>query len=139
MNCIKKLKTKEGILDWIELTSALVFLTVGKILFTFAGDSIAILVLTVLMLAFVILLIVFFRQHIYGNEKPLLTVLSIYYKSLTYLMIIICYGNLPGKYHMAVVLFISLVIYSVLHYVYGKRNNQNLNPYCYFLLGSLAF
>jgi len=138
MNFIQKLKTKEGILDKIELILASTYLVVGKLLEVFAGKGIAILASTILMLVFIILIIIFFRQHIYGKEKTLLTVLSIYYKSMAYTTVIFALGNLPGKYSLAVVTMASLFVYAILSCFNGKQYSQVLNAYLYLLLISFA-
>jgi hypothetical protein len=139
MNIIKKLKTKEGITDKVELVSASIFLIVGKFLHVYAGEGIAILASSLWMIGFTIVLIVFFQHQVFGKDKPWLAVFSIYYKSLAYVTIFFALANLPGKEIMFVTTLASAIIYSILSSFIGKQNNQILTAYLYLILVSLAW
>ena len=131
---MEKTKNKFGILEKIELISALVYIIAGGLLNTFVGLGVSLLTMSILMLVFTVLLIVFFRQHTYGQDKPLLTALSIYYKSVAYVTIIFTMSNLPGKDTVTVVAIASMLIYGILAYFNGKKYYQMLNAYLYLHL-----
>ena len=135
---MQKLSNKKVNLNKIELIYASIYLLAGKILDTFIGKGVTVLSMTFLMAVFTILLIVFFRQHAYGQDKPLLTALSIYYKSAAYVSVIFIIGNFHGKDTINVVAWIALIIYGVLSYIFGKKYNEMLNAYLYFVLISFA-
>jgi hypothetical protein len=131
---MKKLANRKEDLNKIELIYATIYLIVGKILDTFVGKGITVLSMFFLLIMFTILLIVFFHQHAYGKDKPLLTALSIYYKSVAYMAVIFIIGNYQGKDPITIIAWIALIIYGVLAYVYGKKYNEMLNAYLYCLL-----
>ncbi|MCL2313075.1 MAG: hypothetical protein FWC41_11455, partial [Firmicutes bacterium] len=123
MNLLQKLKTKKGLLHIIELIFALLFIIPVRLIEHYIGIGVAIEVSAILLLLFVILLIIFFKQHPFGIDKPLLTALSIYYKSVTYVTIIFITGNFPGRVYIDAVAVISMIVYAVFSYLYGRRNN----------------
>ena len=134
MELMQKLTNRKVNLDKVELIYATIYLLAGKILDTFVGKGITLLSMGVLMFIFTILLIVFFRQHLYAQDKPLLTALSIYYKSAAYVTIIFIIGNFAGQNVISIVALASLVIYGALSYVYGRKYNELLNAYLYMIL-----
>jgi len=137
MNFIQKLSTKKVNLSRIELIYATTYLLAGKILDTFAERGVAPLVMCILMLFFTILLIVFFRQHVFGQDKPLLTALSIYYKSMAYVAVLFMMCYYPSRVIFIGSAMFSIIIYAILSYIYGKKYNEMLNAYLY--LGFMAF
>jgi hypothetical protein len=135
---IQKLTPKTVNLYKIELIYASIYLLAGKILDTFVGKGITVLSMSFLTTILTILLIIFFRQHAYGQEKPMLAVLSIYYKSAVYVAIIFIIGNFHGKDSILVVAGIALIVYGILSYIFGKKYNEILSAYLYFQLIVLA-
>jgi len=135
---IQKLTHKKVNLYKIELIYASIYLLAGKILDIFVGKGITILAMSFLTTIFTILLIIFFRQHAYGEEKPLLTALSIYYKSVAYVTIIYIIGNFHGKDPITLVAWVALLTYGILSYIFGKKYNEILSAYLYFQLIALA-
>lgn len=133
----KLTKTKVN-LDKFELIYASLYLIAGTILNSFVGNGITLLSMCIMMLVFTILLIVFFRQHVYGQDKPLLTALSIYYKSLSYMVVIFSLFNLPGRIMFTGVVMVSIIIYAVLSCIFGKKYNEVLNAYLYIVMIGFA-
>lgn len=129
---------KIGILGTIELMSALICIYTGTLICGYLGTSISSLIMCVLMAIIPILLIIFARQHVYWHDKPLLTVLSIYYKSVAYVTIIFVLINLPGKDFIKVSTYIIILLYIVLSYFNGKKYYQMLNAYLYLNLIIMA-
>ena len=127
-----------GRLEKMELISAIVYLSVGKVLHTFVGTGIATLTLCILMCVFTILLLVFMKYHVYRYDKPLLTVFSIYYKSLVYVVVIFSMTNFPGNDILTGTAMISTLIYMLLSYINGKQYYQILNAYLYLSMASVA-
>ncbi|GHV37469.1 hypothetical protein FACS1894178_9240 [Bacteroidia bacterium] len=130
----KKLKT----LDIIELSSAILYIVIGKLFEILGHKGFALISMGVVMMAFTILLLIFARQHIYWKTKPLLTVFSIYYKSLSYVVVIFAMMRFPGKEILWCVAMVSMIVYAILAYFNGKRAGQILNAYLYASLASLA-
>ena len=135
---MQKLINKKVNLSKIELIYAPIYLIVGKILNTYAEKGISFFVMCILMVVFTALLIVFFRQHAYGQDKPLLTALSVYYKSMAYMVVIITLFNYPGRIMFQGATAFSIIIYMLLSYIYGKKNNEMLNAYLYIVFLSFA-
>ena len=135
---IQKLTPQKVNLYKIELIYASIYLLAGKILDIFVGKGITILAMSFLMTIFTVLLIIFFRQHAYGEEKPLLTALSIFYKSVAYVTIIYIIGNFHGKDSIKVVELIALITYGILSYIFGKKYNEMLSAYLYLQLIGIA-
>jgi hypothetical protein len=130
----KKLKT----LHIIELSFAVFYVAIGK-LFEILGDrGLALVSMSVVMMAFTIVLFIFARQHIYWKTKPLLTVFSIYYKSTVYVLILFAMMNFAGKDILWGVAMISMIVYAILAYFNGKQAGQILNAYLYGSFASLA-
>jgi len=135
---IQKLTLKKVNLNKIELIYASIYLLAGKILDIFVGKGITILSMFFLMTIFTILLIIFFRQHAYGQEKPILTTLSLFYKSAVYVVIIYIIGGFHGKDSITLVTLIALITYGILSYIFGKKYNEILSAYLYLQLFVLA-
>ena len=129
---------KIGVLEKIELISALICICTGTLVGGFLGVSISLLVLFVLMAIVTVLLIVFARKHVYWQDKPLLTVLSIYYKSVVYVDIIFIMGDFPGTDIIRIATMASILLYIVLSYFNGKKYYQMLNAYLYLNLIIMA-
>jgi len=129
---------KLGVFGKIELISAILYLVTGKLLYTFVGKGISTMTLILWMFVFTILLIVFAKRHVYRQDKPLLTALSVYYKSLAYVVIIFTMCNWQGKDTLSVVMIVSIVVYMVLSYINRKQYDQMLNAYLYLCMGSIA-
>jgi len=134
MKPIRKLSNKKVNLNKLELISASIYLIVGMTFNTYLGSGIAILTMGSLASIFTILLIIFFRQQTFGQNKPLLTVLSIYYKSAAYSAIMLTISNLPFATYMKGATLCSIVIYAVLAYIFGKKYDEMLNAYLYLCL-----
>jgi hypothetical protein len=138
MKFIQNLTNKKVNLGKIELIYATTYLLAGKMLDIFVGRGIAFLTMNALMIIFTILLIVFFRQHVYGKDRPLLTALSIYYKSMAYVAVIFIMCSYPGKtIFMGAAMFV-IIIYAVLSYIYGKKYDEMWNAYLYGVLIATA-
>jgi hypothetical protein len=135
---MQKFRNKKVNLNKIELIYATIFFVAGKLLDVFVGSGIALITMLVLMLVFMILLIVFFRQHTYGQDKPLLVALSIYGKSAAYMAVIFTMSNLGGRLTITTIAMFSLIFYAVLSYVFGKKYNEMLNAYLYLCLMGFA-
>jgi len=131
---MQKSTNKKINLNKIELISITIYLLTGMILSTFVGIVVSILSMCFMMMVFFILLIIFFRQHTFGQNKPLLTVLSIYYKSAAYSAIMLTISNLPFATYMKGAALCSIVIYAVLAYIFGKKYDEMLNAYLYLCL-----
>ena len=125
---------KFGLLEKIELIFALLYICTGIFVCHFFGESLSLLILSVLMITITVLLIVFAQRHIYWQNKPLLTVLSIYYKSAAYITIIFTMGNFPGKDFVILGTIISMLLYMILSYFNEKRYYQMLNAHLYLNL-----
>ena len=132
-----KSKNKFGKLEKFELIYAVSYLIIGKLLYEFAERGLVSAVLFLCMTVFTVLLIVFRKHHVYWQDKPLLTVLSFYYKSLTYTIVIFTMCNYSGKAALNITAMASFLIYSIFAYFNGKQYNQMLNAYLY--LQMLAF
>jgi len=122
---------KIGLLEKIELSFALICICTGIFLFRLFGESISLLILFILMITITILLIVFARLHIYWQDKPLLTILSIYYKSAAYVTIIFTMCDFSGKDIVRLATIISMLLYMLFSYFNEKRYYQMLNAYLY--------
>jgi len=134
MKFMRSLIKKKVNLDRIELLYASIYFLAGKILNAIAGKEVTLLVMCSLMIVFTILLIVFFRQHIYGQDKPLLTALSIYYKSMAYVCVVFTIFNFPGRIMFLGITVLSIIIYGVFSYfIYKKENYPILNPWLYLV------
>ena len=133
MKKINKIKVK---LNNIELICASIFLLVKMI---FNKYEFAFLTMSILTIIIVILLIIFFRQHTYGQEKPLLTALSIYYKTMAYSAVLFSTYSYPIRVTCLGILMLSVILYVVLSYVYGKKYNEMLNAYLYLCLASYGY
>ena len=128
---MKKNTKKFGILETIELISIFIYIVAGMTLTTFMGVGIAGITLFLLMLAFTVLLIVFRKRHVYAQEKPLMMAFSIYYKSLTYVVIMFNFCDFSGQNILTAVGLGAMIIYMVLSYIFGKKYYQMLNAYLY--------
>jgi predicted membrane protein len=117
----------------VELVFAFIYFITGKTVDKMLGKGIAALSMALVLTIFTIFLIIYFRQHTYGQDKPLLTALSIYYKSLAYVVVLFYICNFSGKDTTMLVAMISLILYGVLSYIHGKKYNEMLNAYLYFL------
>ena len=136
---MKENREKLGILEKMELISAIIYLITGKILHAFAGRGISTLILGILMIIFTVLLVIFIKHHFYYRQnKPLLTILSIYYKSLVYVVIIFTVSNYPGKDALTIVAWVSTLVYMILAYINGKQNSEILNAYMYLSMVCIA-
>jgi hypothetical protein len=125
---------KFGLLEKIELIFAIICICTEFFIFRIFGENISLLILFILMITLTILLIVFAQRHVYWQNKPLLTVLSIYYKSATYITIIFTLCNFSGKEIVTVGTMIPLLLYMILSYFNEKRYRQMLNAYLYLNL-----
>ena len=130
---MSKISNKIINLNKVELVFALTYFIIGKTLDTMFGKGIAALSKALVLTIFTIFLIIYFRQHTYGQDKPLLTALSIYYKSLAYVVVLFYICNFSVKNAAMIVAMISLIVYSVLSYILGKKYNEMLSAYLYFL------
>jgi hypothetical protein len=130
----KKLKT----LDIIELSFAIFFVAIGKLLEALRHQGFALISMIVVMMVFTILLVIFVRQHIYWKTKPLLTVFSIYYKSTAYVSVLFAMMKFSGNDVLTVVAMASMITYGILSYFNGKQSGQILNAYLYATLISMA-
>jgi uncharacterized membrane protein (UPF0136 family) len=126
---MKTLSIKMKLLDMIEFVSALVFITAGKLLEQLSGKGISTFVMGIILLIFTILLIIYSREQIFCSNKPLLTVLSIFYKTVAYVAIIFIMGNYAGKNPITVFAIFLFLLYSIFSYIYGKHYYQMLNAY----------
>ena len=133
-----KSTNKFGKLEKFELIYAVSYLITGKLLYEFIGSGLASAVLFLCMAVFTVLLIVLRKHHTYWQDKPLLTVLSIYYKSLTYTIVIFTMCNYPGKAALNITALASFFIYSVLAYFNRTQYNQMLNAYLYLQMVAFA-
>jgi len=133
-----KSTSRFGILETVELISAIVYLITGKLLCTFVSSGYALLALSILMLIFTVLLFVLMKHHVYRYDKPLLTALSIYYKNMIYMTVIFNMCYLPGKMTISAIAMASIVLYMVLAYFNGKQYYQMLNAYLYLSMGSIG-
>jgi len=131
---MRKFTNKKVNLNKLELISASIYLIVGMTLNTYLVSGIAILTMVSLTLIFIVLLIIFFRQHTYGQDKPLLAALSIYYKSAVYTTIMFTISNWPFGTYIKGATLCSIVIYAVLAYIFGKKYDEMLNAYLYLCL-----
>jgi len=121
-------------LNKLELIYATIYIFSGMMISKLMGVGISIIVMTILLAFFTVLLIIFFRQHTYGQDKPLLTTLSIYYKTVVYLVIMFTMCNLPGRIYFSAAVLFSTVIYAALAYIFGKKYDEVLNAYLYLCL-----
>jgi len=131
---MQKSTNKKVNLNKIELICVTIYLLFGMLSFKYAGDGIAVGIMSLMMTVFSILLILFFRQHTYGQDKPWLTVISLYYKSTTYLAIILAMANFPFRTYMIGAAMFSTIIYAVLAFFFGKKYDEMLNAYLYLCL-----
>ena len=133
-------RKKFGILGKMELISAIGYLCTGLVLPTFVGGGIVSLTLCLWMVIFTILLIIFMKHHVYRKDKPLLTALSIYYKSLVYVLIIFNISGYQGTMYILGIAMVSIIIYMILSYINGKQYSQMLNAYLYLcMMGCFQF
>lgn len=119
----KKLKT----LDIIELSSAIFYVAIGKLLEVLGHKGFALISMTVVMMAFTILLIIFAKQHIYWKTKPLLTVFSIYCKTMAYVSILFSMMKFSGNNILCIAAMSFMIIYCILSYFNNKQSGQILN------------
>ena len=131
MKLIQNLISKKVNLGKVELIYAVTYFLIGKILASLAGEGYALLAMGILIFIFTILLIVFFRQHVYAQDKPLLAALSIYYKSTVYCATSFIMCNLPMKNYFLGTTLILMIFYMVLSYIFGKKYNEMLIAYLY--------
>ena len=135
---MQKLTNKKVNLHKIELIYATIYILAGKILDTFAEEGVAMLSMGFLLLIFTVLVVVFFRQHAYGHDKPLLTALSVYYKTMAYSVVIFTLFNLPFRVYILGATMVSIILYMFLSYFFGKKYNEMLNAYLYLCLTGFA-
>ena len=133
MNLVQQIINKKVNLNKFELIYASIYFLTGKILNTFAGSGVTFLIMCTLMIIFMILLIVFFKQHVYSQDKPLLTVLSIYYKTMAYVVIIFIIFNFSGKIMFQGSALFSIIFYILLSFIYGNKQSEALNAYLYLI------
>ena len=130
----KNLKT----LDIIELSFAIFYAAIGKLLEVLGHKGFALIFMSILMVSFLSLLIIFARQHIYWKTKPLLTVFSMYCKLTVYVSMIFTMMKFQGVDIVWIVAMVSLIAYGILSYFNGKQSGQILNAYLYTVLISVA-
>jgi hypothetical protein len=131
---LKKSFKKFGLLEKIELISALICICIGTFIYRYVGANFSLVALFILMFITTLLLIVFSRNHVYWQDKPLLTILSIYYKSAAYITIIFTMGKFSGINIVTIVTMTSMLFYIILSYVNEKKYYQMLNAYLYLNL-----
>ena len=126
-------------LNKIELVAASIIIFAGGLLYEFASKGISLLVISLLMFAFTILLIVFRKHHVYYMQnKPLLTAISIYYKSFAYLSFIFSMCHFAGERTMSGFAMLFMTIYMGLAYFNRKQYSEMLNAYLYIVIVSFA-
>jgi hypothetical protein len=138
MGATPKIKKRIEPLGKVEIISAFVYICTGYLLYTLAGQGISAIALSLLLIVFTILLIVYVRQHVYWDEKPWLAVFSIFCKTLVYVAFIFNMCKYPGRDILTIMPTILLVIYAVLAYIHGKQYSQMLNAYAYLCMISFA-
>jgi len=131
---MKKIINKLGILEKIEIVSAIVYLSTWLLFSLFVGIGIAAAILCLLTLIFTILLFVFMKYHVYRKDKILMTLFSIYCKSYIYTAIYVITLDLRGKDFIFIASIVVMVIYAILAYFYGKKYNQMLNAFMYICM-----
>jgi len=137
MKRISILTNRFGILETIELISALIYLSSGLLLATFVSTARAGVTMGLLMIVFIVLLFVFMKHHVYKQDKILMTLFSIYYKSEIYSVILLFICNFipeSAKDFLFVGTAVITLIYIILSYVFGRQYYQILNAFLYLCM-----
>lgn len=129
---------KIGLLEKIELIAAFICICTMSLVYSFLGERVSLPIMLVLMIAVTVLLIIFARQHVYWQDKPLLTVFSIYYKSVAYVTIFFTMGHFAATDIITGFAIVTMALYIVLAYFNGKKYDQMLNAYLYLNLITIA-
>jgi len=135
----EKTKAKEGLIDKVELIYSSLYFLVGLMLQKiFGAGGIFTIIMTFSMIVYMILLIIYAKDHVYWDSKRLLTVLSIFYKNFAYLTVIFVICNYPFKDIFMGITLGLIILYIILSYFNGKRYGQMLNAYLYLTLVSIS-
>ena len=133
------MENKTKVLNKIELIAVSIIIPIGGLLYEFANTTISLLVISLLMFVFTILLIVYRKHHVYYKlNKPLLTAISIYYKSFAYVSFIFSMCHFAGERALSGFSMLFMTIYMILAYFNEKQYSEMLNAYLYIVIVSFA-
>jgi hypothetical protein len=134
----KSIIKSNRIFEKFELLSFLLCTCIVIFIYELFGVNISLIAMTTLMVTITIVLCSFIRHHVYWQNKSLLAILSIYYKSISYITIIFTIYGLSGTNIITAFAIFSMLLYIVLAYFNEKKYYQMLNAFLYLQLITLT-
>ncbi|MDR0971031.1 MAG: hypothetical protein LBM25_01440 [Bacteroidales bacterium] len=85
------------------------------------------------------LFIINIKQHIFWEQKPLLTIFALFYKSIAYIATIFAIANYKGKDILSFILLILCIAYMIIASFFKKRDDEILTAYIYQIIESCIY
>ncbi|MDD2287551.1 MAG: hypothetical protein ACK5MH_02690 [Bacteroidales bacterium] len=135
------MKTKITLsLSKIELIFGILYLTSNLILRYNNKLGLISMISSLMIIAFFVIMIKNRMKHIYYKDKPIMFILSLFYKVYAAIAVIFIMVNYPMRDIILLIGIVLAVIYIVLAYFNNRRYYEMLNAYIYWqTAGALYF